>query len=291
MSYSTLIARISNQLNNDDIKGGLLSLPENLLSLRKLCSQENTNNYDVETAIAKDPAFAAYVLKLANSALYGAGKEPCHNLVTVIRRLGMHQVSQYALTFSLQKCHDLENVPERIISLLRENWKLSWGLGQEATQLYSQHRLTGNSASKKIDLSDLIMLAVLLHTGRLAILTDFYMQEQGENFYELKFISDAANKSNMKLLPTLFKYWHLPIEYYQLFSTVPENNQPLNAVDYIFSASLLKAYPKHMQINEQSTEYNFLLDCFNADEILKIAERVISLQILTEDQIDLTSLK
>jgi len=291
MNYSTLIARISKQLNNENVKGGLLALPENLVSLRKLCSQKNSDIYDVELVIAKEPAFAAYILKLSNSALYGAGKEPCKNIISVIRRLGMHQVSQYALTFALQKCHGLENVPESLLSLLRQNWQLSWGLGQEATKLYSQHRLTGNKASKKVDLSDLLMLAVLLHTGRLAILTDFHMQEQGESFYDLQFISDAANKSNIKLLPTLFKHWHLPIEYYQLFSTVPENKHPLNAVDYLFSAALLKAYPKHIAMDEQSTGYNFVLDCFNPEEVLNIADRVIALDILTQDQIDLTSLK
>ncbi|WP_435237260.1 HDOD domain-containing protein [Psychromonas sp. PT13] len=288
MRYSTLIARISAQLARDDAQGGLLSLPENLLSLRRLCSQQNTDIYDIELAIVKEPAFAAYILKLANSALYSAGKEPCQNIANVIRRLGMYQVSQYALTFALQKCHELENVSDSIVSLLRQNWQLSWSLAQEATKLYSLHRLTGNPAVKKIDLSDLLMLSVLLHTGRLAILTDFNTQGQGESFYDERFISEAANKSNMKLLPILLNHWKLPLQHYHLFSSVPGNNQVLNAVDYLFSAALLNAYPKTEQVNLEPTEYNFLLDCFNLEEVNEIATRVVELGILSDDQFDLS---
>ena len=284
--YSTLVERISQQLLSEDIEGGLLSLPESLMSLRRLCHDPKTDVYDVELAVAKEPAFAAYILKLANSALYGAGKIPCQNLISVIRRLGINNVSQYALTFALKKCHDHENVPENIALLLRNNWQLAWNVAQEATQFYSHHRLIGNKAAKRIDLSDILMLGVLLHTGRLAILTDFCLQEQGESFYEAQFICDAADKNNMKLLPILFNHWGLPASYAQHFSNVAEANQPLHAVDYLFAVALLKAYPKKAE--DKSSQYNFLSSTCTVAETIKLAERFCALGILSEDDFNLT---
>lgn len=287
--YSTLIERISQQLLSDNVEGGLLSLPENLLSLRRLCHLPNTDIYDVELVVAKEPSFAAYMLKLANSGLYGSGKIPCQNLVSVIKRLGIHSVSQYALTFALKNCHELSDVPENFSSLLRSNWQLAWGLSQEATQLYSQHRLSGNKEVKKIDLSDVLMLGVLLHTGRLAIFTDFFLQDQGANFYNEQFICDAADKLNMKLLPLLFNHWGLPSEHYQIFTVVPEISQPLHAIDYLFAAALLKSYSKK-QSPDLPADYNFLSASFNRAEIAALAERVCYLQILTKDDLDLESI-
>lgn len=284
--YSTLVERISQQLLAEEIEGGLLSLPENLMSLRRLCNSQKADVYGVELAVAKEPAFAAYILKLANSALYGAGKMPCQNLISVIRRIGIQNVSQYALTFALKKCHDHKNTPEDIALLLRKNWQLAWGVAQEATQLYSLHRLTNNQIAKHIDLSDILMLGILLHTGRLAILTDFHLQEKGKNFYNEQFINDAANKNNMKLLPLLFNHWGLPESYAKLFSSVPEVDQELTAVDYLFAAALLKAYAKQSS-GAESTQYNFLLATFNAAETKKIAERLISLKMLTKDELNI----
>ena len=287
--YSTLVERISQQLLSDNIKGGLLSLPENLISLRRLCHMPNTDVYDVELAVAKEPSFAAYILKLANSALYGGGKEPCQNLVSVVKRIGIHNVSQYALTFALEKLHERPNIPEAFSLLLRSNWQAAWGGAQDATLLYSQHRLTGNPETKEIDISDVLMLGVLLHTGRLAIFTDFYLQDQDGNFYVEQFICDAADKLNVKLLPLLFTHWGLPASYSQLFATVPEIKQPLHAIDYLFAAALLKAYPKK-QLSAVSAHYNFVLATFNADEIIKLAERLSCLGILTMDDLNLESI-
>ncbi len=284
--YSAQVERITKQLLSDDIRGSLLSLPENLISLRRLCHMPNTDVYDIELAVAKEPSFAAYILKLANSALYGSGKIPCQNLVSVIRRLGMHSVSQYALTFALKKCHELSNVPEDIFSLLRANWQLAWGLSQEATQLYSQHRLTGNKEVKKIDLSDVLMLGVLLHTGRLAVFSDFWLQYQDGNFYEEKYICETSDKLNVELLPLLFTHWGLPSSYSQLFTVIPEIKQPLHAIDYLFAAALLKACPKK-QSSDLPAHYNFVLATFNSAQIIRLAERISYLGILTMDDLNL----
>ena len=284
--YSTLVERISQQLLADEIKGGLLSLPEKLMSLRNLCHSPETDVYDVELAVAKEPAFAAYILKLANSALYGAGKIPCQNIISVVRRLGIHNVSQYALTFALEKCHDHKNTPEDIALLLRKNWLLAWGVAQEATQIYTEHRLAGNKEAKKIDLSDIIMLGVLLHTGRLAIFTDFYLQEQGQNFYKEQFISDAADKNNIKLLPTLFRHWGLPLNYAKVFSSVANRDQPLQAADYLFAVALLKAYSKKAR-SDDAIQYNFLLATFSVTETITLADRLVSLKILSWDDLNL----
>jgi hypothetical protein len=284
--YSALVERIRKQLLSDDIRGTLLSLPENLVSLRRLCHMPDTDIYDIELAVAKEPSFAAYILKLANSVLYGSGKPPCQNIVSVIRRLGIHNVSQYALTFALKKCHDHTDVPQDISVLLRENWQLAWGEAQEATQLYSKHRLAGDKAAKTIDLSDVLMLGILLHTGKLAVYSDFFVQYQDGKVCDKQAISDAANQLNMKLLPLIFNHLGLPSDYFQVFTVIPEINQPLQAADYLFAVALLKAYPKK-QLSGQLTRYNFLLETFNSAEITKLAERLSYLGILTMDELDL----
>lgn len=284
--YPALIDRIFEQVTSNGKKGNLLALPEYLLSLRRLCHQENSDIYDVEQAIAKEFSFAAYILKLANSALYGAGKIPCQNLVSVIRRLGMHSVSQYAMAFALKKRHELSGLPPELSLLLRANWQLSWGLAQEATQIYSQHRLTGNKNAKNIDVSDVLLLAILLHTGRLAVLSDFALSYQDKSSDEKKQLSDTADKLNLKLLPLMFEHWNLPADYCLLFNRTPQLSDPLHAVDYLFAAALLRAYPQNKQ-EEQPQQYNFLLTAFSLIKIKKIADRLCYLRLLTMDDLKL----
>lgn len=284
--YSDLVERIGKQLLSDDIRGSLLSLPENLIALRRLCHMPDTDVYDVELAIAKEPSFAAYILKLANSALYGSGKPPCQNIISVIRRLGIHSVSQYALTFVLKKCHEHADVPGNISSLLRENWHQAWGDAQEAIQLYSQHRLAGSRESKAIDLSDVLMLGILLHTGKLAVYSDFFLQYQNGNIYDKELMSDTARRFNIKILPLIFNHLGLPSDYLQLFTVIRDIKQPLHAVDYLFAALLLKAYPKQQPAGKAADD-NFLLTTFQSTEIIRLAERLSYLRIIEMEDLNL----
>lgn len=287
---TTQLQRITNHLLTDDIKSGLLSIPENLMSLRRLCYMPNTDIYDVELAVAKEPAFAAYILKLANSALYGAGKIPCENLISVIKRIGMHSVSQYGMTFAIKQCHEKLDVPSEIANLLRENWQMAWNLSQEATQLYTQHRLAGNKAAKKIDISDILMLGVLQHTGRLAVLSDFNKQNHlGVALHE-EDMRKNADQLNIPLLSLLFKHIGLPDSYSQLFSRIPEKNQALNAIDYLFSAALLKVCCKS-KTQSDVMEYNVLFATFSATEIVKLVDHLCYLEIIKMDDLNLELLQ
>ncbi|WP_369434548.1 HDOD domain-containing protein [Psychromonas sp. MME1] len=285
--YSQQIDRINKQLLSDNIENSLLPIPENLMALRRLCHRLDSSIYDVELAVAKEPAFATYILKLGNSALYSTGKAASINLLSVIQRIGMHSVSQYALTFVLKNLHEQQFVSPDIAALLQENWRLAWDLSQQATQLYTQHRLSGSANVKKIDISDILLLGILQHTGRLAVLSDFSLQYQCGFSHREEEMSKRADLLNTRLLPLLFKHCGLPVNYAQLFTTVPDHKQPLHAMDYLFAAALLKAQEESQ---EKTAHYNLLLDNFNQAAIVKIAERLSHLQIITMEALNLESL-
>ena len=90
----------------------------------------------------------------------------------------------------------------------------------------------------------------------------------------------------MKLLPVLFKHWGLPASYSKLFSSVADSDQPLHAVDYLFAIALLKAYSKKSQ-PDNALQYNFLSATFTVTETIKLADRLVSLKILSWDELNL----
>lgn len=286
--FSDQIDRITKQLLSDDIKDGLLAIPENLIALRRLCHRPDTDIYDVELAVAKEPSFAAHILKLANSVLYGVGKPPCKNLVTVIQRIGMHSVSQYAFTYAIKHVHEQKFASADIASLIHSNWLFAWDGSQDAIQLYTKHRLTGCPSVKKVDISDILMLGILQHTGRLAVFSDFNLQHQSGFSYSKEEMSVRANQLNAQLLPLLFKHWGLPASYAQLFTHIPDSKQRLHAIDYLFAAALLKACSTDLQT--ENSHYNVLLDNFDQDTIIKVAQRLCYLQILSKEELNLDSI-
>jgi len=78
----------------------LPSLPAVALEVLRLCQDDNATVTDLANCISRDPSLAAKLLKLANSSLFGFGKE-----ITTLPRatmvLGMKTVKLMSLSFSL----------------------------------------------------------------------------------------------------------------------------------------------------------------------------------------------
>lgn len=93
-------------------KPDLPPLPEILLGLQKLMNDPDCEVQDVYHLLKSDPVLSGRIITLANSALFGSGKDTTRNLEDAVVRLGMQQVMDlvYALelpgTFTKSKAFD-----------------------------------------------------------------------------------------------------------------------------------------------------------------------------------------
>lgn len=93
-------------------KPDLPPLPEVLLGLQKLMNDPDCEVEDVYRLLKTDPVLSGRIITLANSALFGSGKDTTRNLEDAVVRLGMQQVMDlvYALelprTFRKSKAFD-----------------------------------------------------------------------------------------------------------------------------------------------------------------------------------------
>ncbi len=76
--------------------GSLPAAPRQYLALTRLLRDPDTSSARVVEAVAKDPAVAAKVLRLSNSAYYSGGRE-ISDLRTAVTRLGQNSLLQLVL--------------------------------------------------------------------------------------------------------------------------------------------------------------------------------------------------
>ena len=89
-------------------------LPEVLLGLQKLMNDPDCEVEDVYRLIKTDPVLSGRIITLANSALFGSGKDTTRNLEDAVIRLGMQQVMDlvYALELprTFKKCKAFDQI-------------------------------------------------------------------------------------------------------------------------------------------------------------------------------------
>jgi putative nucleotidyltransferase with HDIG domain len=76
-------------------------LPETFAQVMTLCEDEKVDARAIEGVLGRDPSLAANVLRIANSAAYGA-REPIVSLQQAISRLGLATLRNVVLGISLQ---------------------------------------------------------------------------------------------------------------------------------------------------------------------------------------------
>jgi HD-like signal output (HDOD) protein len=98
---AALIERLERSLAERSLE--LPSLPEVALKIRRALADENVSFGEIVRLLGTDPALAARILKVSNSALFFRGSQPITNLHNAVAQLGYRMVRNVALSFAAQQ--------------------------------------------------------------------------------------------------------------------------------------------------------------------------------------------
>jgi HD-like signal output (HDOD) protein len=100
----------------------LPSLPDTAVRIQLAIEDDLSGADAVARLVATDPAMAAKLIRIANSALYG-GRSPVETLTAAVVRLGMQATRQLVLTFALKEVFRTRD--KRLRQRMRELWEHS----------------------------------------------------------------------------------------------------------------------------------------------------------------------
>ena len=237
-NVGVMLKLVVDRIINGEGESTLLSLPEHVVEVRKLCKADTSDVYDVEQIVAHDPAFCGYLLQLANSPLYGVGKQECQRLVDAVRRLGLHAVGETALVFAMRQLHQARGVSPVVINQMKLNWQKGWDLGRRATELYWQHRHQGSGEARRIDVSDVVTAGILTRVGHLAVYTAAAVLERKDRTFTTEQLATIAEELNPLVLPALLEHWRVGADYARYLLQPPPPAAALHHTDYLWAARL-----------------------------------------------------
>ena len=98
---AALVADLDRSLADNDLK--LPSLPEVALKIRNALANEDVSVAEISRLIGSDPALAARIVKIANSALFYRGSKPITSVSAAVSQLGHRMVRNVALSYASQQ--------------------------------------------------------------------------------------------------------------------------------------------------------------------------------------------
>jgi HD-like signal output (HDOD) protein len=224
-------------------KVDLPSFPDIALRVRKVLADEQVSQEQVVRIVGSEPALAARLMQIANSAAINFTGKPITELRTAINRMGHNMVRSAAIAFAmsqLKKVDSLKGLEEPLDSLWRASAAVA-AMSHAVAKRYS-----------KIN-PDTAMLAGLLHgIGKLYILTR--SSKHPALFADQVTYNQIVRDWHSPVAKALLENWDMAEEIVNAVSEYEDMERthtgPVDLTDVLTVGNLLAAFKEHPETLE-----------------------------------------
>jgi HD-like signal output (HDOD) protein len=209
-----------------------------VLEVRRLCNEEESTIAQVCNAVVQDPAFAGYLLQMANSAMYGFGWNECTRIEDSVKRLGLQRVAKTSLLYASRQLHQDQQVPREIRTLLQANWQRSWQLVKDASAAYWKRRGRLPEHHFPVAIADVLTASVLYFSGALAILSIAAREKELLAEHSELPLERTALMYNRGMLRSVLTLWGMGSDYAKSLIDLPAEGSSVTRNDFIRLALL-----------------------------------------------------
>jgi HD-like signal output (HDOD) protein len=219
-------------------KVDLPSFPDIALRVRKVLSDENVTQDNVVRVVGSEPALAARLMQIANSAAINFTGKPITDLRTAISRMGFNMVRSAAIAFAMSQLKKVDSL-KGLEKPLEDLWRRS------AAVAAMSHAVAKRFSKVNPDTA---LLAGLLHgIGQLYILTR-------SNQHPGLFANQAAYNSIVRdwhsaIAKALLENWDMTEEVVDAVSNFEDierqHSGPVDLTDVLVVGNLLAAFKDH----------------------------------------------
>lgn len=253
----------------------LPTLPEMAIRVRKTADDPNSNLMMMTEVIAQDPALAARMIKVANSAFMGRSVK-VNSLNQAITRIGLSQVKNIATAMAMEQLFVSQH--ELIKEKMAQVWRDSVNVTSIALACLKMYLANNKHCHLNLDV---MTLAGLMHQiGVLPILTE---AERYQNvFGDPLFLDNAIQTLSGQIGSSIMLAWDFAETYVQVvmnWNNSAYQTEQVSYIDFIRLGTLVQSSletSKRMQALQPYIDRNIIPDA----QFMELAEiRLISQEI------------
>jgi HD-like signal output (HDOD) protein len=219
-------------------KVDLPSFPDIALRVRKVLADEQVSQEQVVRVVGSEPALAARLMQIANSAALNFTGKPINELRTAINRMGHNMVRSAAIAFAMSQLKKVDSL-KGLEKPLDELWKSSAAVAAMSHAVAKRY--------SKIN-PDTAMLAGLLHgIGKLYILTR--SSKHPALFADQAIYNQIVRDWHSPVAKALLENWDMAEEIVSAVSDyedmVRSHSGPVDLTDVLTVGNLLAAFKEH----------------------------------------------
>lgn len=230
------VQALASELSNGKVD--LPSFPDIALRVRRVLADEQVSQEQVVRVVGSEPALAARLMQIANSAALNFSGKPITELRTAINRMGHNMVRSAAIAFAMSQLKKVESL-KGLEKPLDELWKRSAAVAAMSHAVARRYSRVN---------PDTAMLAGLVHgIGKLYILTR--SSKHPALFADAATYNQIVRDWHSPVAKALLESWDMAEEIVAAVSEFEdmerEHDGPVDLTDVLTVGNLLAAFKEH----------------------------------------------
>ncbi|ELO1813514.1 HDOD domain-containing protein [Vibrio fluvialis] len=198
------------QLVKSSISTGKISLPpipDVVLKIQKLCTQESTGVSDVADCLTDDPGLAAIVIRVANSVVFNRRNITCTDLLTAVSRLGIVRVRDIVTAQAIEQLKHSINLSKECNKILVNSASVSRELGATMVLVAQSFKKLEPDNYLHLEQDKALLVGLLADIGLFCLVNEYYLYLENGNYLDQEIALQIFQSSCSSTSKLVLKHW------------------------------------------------------------------------------------
>ncbi|MGF1712291.1 HDOD domain-containing protein [Vibrio kagoshimensis] len=175
------------QLVGNSIATGKISLPpipDVVLRIQQLCTQDSTGIVDVADCLLEDPGLTAIVIRVANSVVFNRRNITCMDIVTAVSRLGILRVRDIVTAQAIEQLKHSVNLNKVCNDILVQSAAVSRELGAAMVLVTNEFKHLRPDEYKYLEHEKSLLVGLLADIGLFCLVSEYHLYLEKGNYLD-----------------------------------------------------------------------------------------------------------
>ncbi|EOV0101741.1 TPA: HDOD domain-containing protein [Vibrio vulnificus] len=261
-------------------------IPDVVLKIQQLCTQESTGINDVAECLLEDPGLAAIVIRVANSVIFNRRNITCTDLTTAVSRLGILRVRDIVTAQAIEQLKHSVNLNKECNAVLINSAAVSRQLGAVMVMVVNAFKKHAAAKYDYLEPEKALLVGLLADIGLFCLVNEYHLYLDKGNYLDQQIALQIFQTRCAATSKLVLENWEFDSDFVEVSSNQAYRSQR-QEVTYLDIARianhLLMFRNQDERIDDHEVEFNlvgaevlFELSNLSEDEFQEMVNQVLN---------------
>lgn len=245
-------------------------IPEAVLKIQKLCTDESTSIADIADTLLEDPSLVATVIRVANSVIFNRRNITCSDITTAVSRLGILRVRDIVTAQAIEQLKQSVSLSQSCNNMLANSAMNSRELAATMVMVVRGFKESGSKTYHNLEPEKALLTGLLADIGLFCLVNEYHLHLENGNYLDEKLAFSIFERLCSDTSYLVLNTWGFDNDFLEVASN-QVIEKPSTEVTYLDIARMANHILMFRRQDENIDEHVVKFDVTGADVLYKLS--------------------